>query len=59
MPVQTKGDASALCPHLQSLRALRNHENIVQLMEVFREKNQLFLVFEFMQSNLYDIIKTR
>jgi protein kinase len=40
---------------IQSLRRL-NHPNIVKLKEVIRERNKLFLVFEFMDATVLDLI---
>jgi len=34
-----------------------NHENIVKLKEVIRVNNDLHFVFEYMEQNLYDIMK--
>lgn len=45
-------------PCLQSLRKL-NHANIVKLKEVIRENDELFFVFEFMEKNLYEMMKER
>ena len=42
----------------QSLTKLK-HPNIVQLKEVIREDNKLYLVFEFMKENLYEMTKNR
>ena len=38
------------------LRMLR-HENVVQLREAFRRKNKLYLVFEFVEKNLLEILE--
>lgn len=43
---------------LQSLKKL-HHPNVVKLKEVVRENNQLFMVFEFMDSNMYELMKSR
>ena len=42
----------------QSLRKL-NHVNIVKLKEVVRENNKLYFVFEYMQGNVFQLIKER
>lgn len=42
----------------QSLKKL-NHPNIVKLKEVIRENDELFFVFEFMEGNLYELMKNR
>ncbi|KAI4356340.1 hypothetical protein L6164_000370 [Bauhinia variegata] len=36
-----------------------NHPNIIKLKEVVRENNELFLIFEYMDYNLYQLIKER
>jgi len=43
---------------LQSLKKL-NHPNIVKLKEVIRENDELFLVFEHMDLNIYQLMKER
>ncbi len=42
----------------QSLQKIR-HPNIVRLKEVIREDNNLFMIFEFMHENLYELMKKR
>lgn len=49
-------DGLILC--FQSLKKL-NHPNIVKLKEVIRENDELFFVFEFMEGNLYELMKNR
>ena len=44
--------------YLQSLKKL-NHPNIVKLREVIRENDELFFVFEYMEGNLYELMKKR
>lgn len=41
---------------VQSLKKL-NHPNIVKLKEVIRENDELFFVFEYVEKNLYQMIK--
>ena len=43
---------------IKSLKKL-NHPNIVKLKEVIRENDELFFVFEFMEQNLYQLMKDR
>jgi protein kinase len=43
---------------VKSLKKL-NHPNIVKLKEVIRENDELFFVFEFMELNLYELMKKR
>lgn len=43
---------------IQSLKKL-SHPNVVKLKEVVREHNELHMIFEFMEANLYDLMKTR
>lgn len=45
--------------HLQSLKKLNNHPNIIKLKEVIRENNTLYMVFEFMQANLFELMQQR
>lgn len=42
----------------QSLKKL-HHSNVVKLKEVIRENDVLYFVFEYMQENLYQLIKDR
>ena len=46
---------------LREVRTLRklNHSNVVKLKEVIRENDELFFVFEFMENNLYEMMKCR
>lgn len=43
------------CMNLREVRSLRKirHPNIIKLREVFREENQLHLVFDYAESNLF------
>lgn len=47
------------CMQLREIRALKelNHENIVLLQEVIREQDNLYLVFEYMEENLYQLMR--
>jgi protein kinase len=49
------------CVNLREVQTLRklNHPNIIKLKEVIRENNELFFVFEYMDANLYQIMKDR
>mmetsp|Transcript_84393 Transcript_84393/g.273260 ORF Transcript_84393/g.273260 Transcript_84393/m.273260 type:complete len:482 (-) Transcript_84393:215-1660(-) len=49
------------CMKLREITSLRKliHPNIVKLKEVIREKDELHLVFEHMESNLYEFTKGR
>ncbi|KAI4365762.1 hypothetical protein MLD38_021721 [Melastoma candidum] len=49
------------CMNLREVKALRrlDHPNVVKLKEVVRENNELFLVLEYMEHNLYQIIRER
>lgn len=51
------GDTWSFCVP-QSLKKL-NHPQIVKLKEVIRENDELFFVFEFMELNLYELMKKR
>lgn len=60
----TKHIFSKKCIHgiffliFQSLKKL-HHANVVKLKEVIRENDVLYFVFEYMQENLYQLIKDR
>lgn len=43
---------------IKSLKKL-NHPNIIRLREVIRENDILYFIFEFMQENLYELMKDR
>eukprot|EP00933_Yihiella_yeosuensis_P061364 TRINITY_DN64173_c0_g1_i1.p1 TRINITY_DN64173_c0_g1~~TRINITY_DN64173_c0_g1_i1.p1 ORF type:complete len:532 (+),score=114.97 TRINITY_DN64173_c0_g1_i1:99-1598(+) len=49
------------CMKLREITSLRKllHPNIVKLKEVIRENDELHLVFEFMEANLYEFMKAR
>ncbi|KAK6937851.1 Protein kinase domain [Dillenia turbinata] len=49
------------CTNLCEVKSLcrLNHPNIIKLREVVRENNELFFIFEYMQYNLYQIMKER
>eukprot|EP01002_Notosolenus_urceolatus_P002833 NODE_1744_length_1314_cov_61.496443_g1453_i0.p1 GENE.NODE_1744_length_1314_cov_61.496443_g1453_i0~~NODE_1744_length_1314_cov_61.496443_g1453_i0.p1 ORF type:complete len:368 (+),score=88.40 NODE_1744_length_1314_cov_61.496443_g1453_i0:105-1208(+) len=49
------------CLQLREIRSLRklNHPNIVKLREVIRENNELFFVFEYLDCNVYQLMKER
>ncbi|KAF2076341.1 hypothetical protein CYY_002347 [Polysphondylium violaceum] len=49
------------CCQLRELRSLNqlNHPNIVDLLGVIFENNELFLIFEYLENNLYETIKDR
>mmetsp|Transcript_41978 Transcript_41978/g.50881 ORF Transcript_41978/g.50881 Transcript_41978/m.50881 type:complete len:472 (-) Transcript_41978:1036-2451(-) len=49
------------CMALREVKSLRklNHPNCVKLKEVIRENDELYFVFEFMDCNLYQMIKDR
>ena len=49
------------CISLKELKCLRklSHINIVQLKEVLRQQNELYFIFEYMQCNLYQLIKNK
>ena len=48
-----------LLKELKALKKLNNHNNIIKLNEVLREKNCLYFVFEYANLNLYQLIKNR
>ena len=49
------------CMQLREVKSLKklNHPNIVKLREVIRENDELFFVFEYMEGNLYEMMKKR
>ncbi|KAM7251900.1 hypothetical protein ACFE04_023783 [Oxalis oulophora] len=49
------------CVNLREVKSLRrmNHPNIVKLKEVIREHDILFFVFEYMECNLYQLMKDK
>ncbi|KAL3716163.1 hypothetical protein ACJRO7_007862 [Eucalyptus globulus] len=49
------------CMNLREVKALRklNHPHIVKLKEVVRENNELFFIFEYMECNLYQLMRER
>ncbi|ERN10085.1 cyclin-dependent kinase F-3 [Amborella trichopoda] len=49
------------CMNLREVKSLckLNHSNIVKLKEVIRENHQLYFIFEYMEYNLYQIMKDR
>lgn len=49
------------CVNLQEIKALMklNHPNIVQLHEVIKHRNELYLVFEYLDRNIYQLLKDR
>ncbi|CCW71144.1 unnamed protein product [Phytomonas sp. Hart1] len=50
-------DQCVKLPEVEVVRKIHSHPNIVKLCEVIRENNELFFVFEFMDSDLLNIIK--
>ncbi|KAL0329871.1 UNVERIFIED_CONTAM: Cyclin-dependent kinase F-4 [Sesamum radiatum] len=49
------------CINLREVKSLRkmNHPNIVKLKEVIREHDVLYFVFEYMECNLYQLMKDK
>jgi len=49
------------CMKLREINSLRKliHPNIVKLKEVIRENDELYMVFEHMEGNLYELMKGR
>ncbi|XP_027092952.1 serine/threonine-protein kinase MHK isoform X2 [Coffea eugenioides] len=49
------------CMNLREVKSLRklNHPNIIKLREIVRENNELFFIFEYMEHNLYQIMREK
>eukprot|EP00050_Salpingoeca_kvevrii_P006979 m.293009 g.293009 ORF g.293009 m.293009 type:complete len:610 (-) comp12716_c0_seq1:233-2062(-) len=49
------------CMDLREIKSLKklSHPNVVKLKEVIRENDHLFMVFECMEANLYEVMKAR
>jgi len=49
------------CMTLREIKSLRklNHFNIVKLKEVIRVNDDLYFVFEYMEKNIYQLMKDR
>jgi len=49
------------CMTLREVKSLRklNHPNIVKLKEVIRARNELFLIFEFINGTVLDLIRKK
>jgi len=49
------------CMSLREIKSLRKltHQNIVKLKEVIRSNDELHFVFEYLEQNLYDLIKDK
>ncbi|UJR25508.1 hypothetical protein I4U23_006854 [Adineta vaga] len=49
------------CMDLREVKALQKirHANIIKLKEVIREDNNLYMIFEYMNENLYELTKKR
>ncbi|KAK4492186.1 hypothetical protein RD792_002984 [Penstemon davidsonii] len=47
------------CLSLREVKSLQklNHPNIIKLLEIVQENNELFFIFEYMEHNLYQIMK--
>lgn len=56
---ESEDDESARKTILREVKILKmlKHENIVQLREAFRRKGKLYLVFEYVDKNLLEIIE--
>merc|ERR1711967_31866 len=49
------------CIQLREVKSLKklNHPNIIKLKEVIRENDELFFIFEYMEQNIYQLMKER
>lgn len=59
--MKTKFKSWEECLALREIKSLRklSHSNIVKLKEAFRVNDELHLVFEYMEENLYQLIKDK
>lgn len=51
-------DEAMTLREIKSLRKM-NHQNIIKLKEVIRVNDDLYFVFEFMDLNVYEVMKDR
>lgn len=49
------------CMNLREVKSLQklSHPNIIKLREVIRERDQLYFIFEYMEYNLYQVMKDK
>jgi len=49
------------CKNLREVKSLNSlkHENIIKIKEMIREDDILYMVFEYMESNLYDLMQKK
>lgn len=59
--LNTKFDSWEECLSLREVKSLKkmHHSNIVKLKEIIRENKILYFVFEYMECNLHQLMKTR
>lgn len=55
--MKKKFNNSDKCVQLREVNALRKlqHVNIIKLKEVIKENEELFIVFEYMEGNLFQV----
>ncbi|KAL0244491.1 hypothetical protein GEMRC1_008575 [Eukaryota sp. GEM-RC1] len=59
--MKTKFYSWSECTNLREVKSLMklNHPNIVKLKEVIRQNDELYMIFEYMEYNLYQLLKNR
>ncbi|KAL0209076.1 hypothetical protein P9112_011663 [Eukaryota sp. TZLM1-RC] len=59
--MKTKFFSWAECTNLREVKSLMklNHPNIITLKEVIRQNDELYLIFQYMELNLYQLLRNR
>lgn len=58
---ESEEDESVRKTTIREVKVLRmlKHENIVQLKEVFRRQGKLYLIFEYVERNLLEVLEEK